>query len=128
MGSSFLLSRLLSGRMTLKTMVVLCLVLVGFIEANPVPENDGYISLVGKVKRSPNEEIENGLNDDDTITENEPIDLLDTENNESEDTTDDSEQVDDVNHDISERRKRSPGQRRCKDGWQYRWPYTCGGG
>merc|ERR1712215_290208 len=126
MGSSFLLSRLLSGRMTLKTMVVLCLVLVVFIEANPVPENDGYISLVGKVKRSPNEETENGLNDDDTITENEPIDLLDTESNESEDTTDDSEQVDDVNHDISDRKKRSPGQRRCKAGWKKRWPYACG--
>merc|ERR1712215_611827 len=123
MGSSFLLSRLLSGRMTLKTMVVLCLVLVVFIEANPVPENDGYISLVGKVKRSPDEETENGLNYDDTITEMEPIDLLDTESNESEDTTEDNEQVDDVNHDISDRKKRSPGQRRCKKGWK-----RCGDG
>merc|ERR1712002_382056 len=113
--SSFLLPSLLSGRMTLKTMVLLCLALVVFIEANPVPENDGYISLVGKVKRSPDEETENGLN--------ERIDLLDTKSNESEDTTDDNEQVDDVNHDIGDRKKRSPGQRRCKKGWK-----NCGDG
>merc|ERR1719167_1107620 len=34
--SSFLLPKLLSGRMTLKVIVVLCLVLVGLLEANPV--------------------------------------------------------------------------------------------
>merc|ERR1711874_175898 len=75
MGSSFLLPRLLSGRMTLKTMVVLCLVLVVFIEANPVPGNDNWSSLVGRKKRSPNGETENGLNDDDAITENEVRDM-----------------------------------------------------
>merc|ERR1711962_591626 len=105
MGSSFLLPRLSSGRMTLKTMVVLCLVLVVFIEANPVPGNDNWSSLVGRKKRSPNGETENGLNDDDAITENEHIELLDTTSNESEGTTDDSE-VGDM--DTSGRKKRSP--------------------
>merc|ERR1712243_98509 len=43
MGSSvhslFLQSNLLSGRMALKAMIILCLVVVGYIEANPVPDN-----------------------------------------------------------------------------------------
>merc|ERR1712215_146878 len=112
MGSSFysslLLSSLLSGRMTLKTMVVLCLALVVFIEANPVPGNDNWSSLVGRKKRSPDEGAENELNDNDAITENEHIELHDTTSNESEDTIDDSEQVDHMDHDLSDRRKRSP--------------------
>merc|ERR1712236_22704 len=103
--SSFLLPSLLSGRMTLKTMVVLCLALVVFIEANPLPGNDNWSSLVGRKKRSPNEETENGLNDDDAIIENELIERLVNTSNESEDTTDDSE-VGDM--DTSGRKKRSP--------------------
>merc|ERR1712215_656670 len=110
--SSFLLPRLLSGRMTLKTMVVLCLALVVFIEANPVPGNDDWSSLVRRKKRSHDEGTDNGLNDDDAITENEPIELLDITSNESEDTIDDSEQMDHMDHDLSDRRKRSP--RNCK--------------
>merc|ERR1711962_71403 len=103
--SSFLLPSLLSGRMTLKTMVVLCLALGVFIEANPLPGNDNWSSLVGRKKRSPNEETENGLNDDDAIIENELIERLVNTSNESEDTTDDSE-VGDM--DTSGRKKRSP--------------------
>merc|ERR1712215_107392 len=118
--SSFLLPRLLSGRMTLKTMVVLCLALVVFIEANPVPGNDDWSSLVRRKKRSPDEEAENGLNNDDT--ENEPIDLLDTASNESEDTTDDSEQVDDMVP--GQRRKRGLRLSRCKKN-PFRWALNC---
>merc|ERR1712215_22189 len=114
--SSFLLPSLLSGRMTLKTMVVLCLALVVFIEANPVPGNDNWSSLVWRKIRSPNEETDNGLNDDDAITENELI--LDTKSNESKDTTDDSE-VGDM--DTSGRKKRSP-RKKCPE---KRNPYTC---
>merc|ERR1712002_406119 len=82
--SSFLLPSLLSGRMTLKTMVVLCLALVAFIEANPVPEDDGWEDddVDGRNKWDPDLETEK------------LIDLLDTKSNESEGTTDDSEQMD----------------------------------
>merc|ERR1712215_599542 len=116
--SSFLLPSLLSGRMTLKTTVVLCLALVVFIEANPVPGNDNLSSLVGRMKRSPNEETENELNDDNAIIENELNELLDTTSNESEDTTDDSD-VGDM--DTSGRKKRSP-RKKCPE---KRNPYTC---
>merc|ERR1712215_380081 len=106
--SSFLLLRLLSGRMTLKTMVVLCLALVVFIEANPVPRKHNWDSRVGRKKRSPDEETENGLNDDDANTaENELIEALETKSNESEDINDDSEQVEEDMVPTSGRKKRS---------------------
>merc|ERR1712215_371422 len=111
--SSFLLPRLLSGRMTLKTMVVLCLALVVFIEANPVPRKHNWDSRVGRKKRSPDEETENRLNDDDA--ENELIDLLDTKSNESEDINEDSEPAEDMVP-TSGRRKRSP---RCGSNRMY---------
>merc|ERR1712002_50705 len=99
---SFLLPSLLSERMTLKTMVVMCWALILFIEANPVPEKDSW----SRKKRSPEVVTENGLNDDDAITENELIEALDNTSNESEDTTDGNEQVKDM--ETSGRMKRSP--------------------
>merc|ERR1712112_632952 len=98
--SSFLLPSLLSGRMTLKTMVVLCVVLVAFIEANPVPENDGWEDDDVDGRKNPDLEID-------------ALDTI-TKSNESEDTTDDSEQVDDM--DTSGRKKRSPCFWRCRKG------------
>jgi len=92
--SSFLLSSLLSGRMILKMIVVLCLALVVFIEANPVsmevPEDDGWT-----------DENLDGRNTDILI------DAIGNNSNESEDTTEDSQKVE-VMDPRSERRKRSP--------------------
>merc|ERR1712215_27449 len=82
--SSFLLPTLLSGRMTLKMMVVLCLALVVFIEANPVPEDDGW----------ENDDVDGTKKWDPDLETEKLIDLLDTKSNESEGTTEDSEQLD----------------------------------
>merc|ERR1712126_570475 len=97
--SSFLLPNLLSGRMILKTMVILCLTMVVFIEAKIVPdlclpEDDCNKDVDGRKKRSPDVEAENGLDDDETITENKLNEALDITSNESEDTTENSEQMD----------------------------------
>jgi len=92
--SSFLLPSVLSGRMTLKVIVILCLALVVFIEANPVsmevPEDDGWT-------------------DDNLDGRNTDIlsDAIDNNSNESEDTTEDSQKVE-VMDPRSERRKRNP--------------------
>merc|ERR1712243_202433 len=108
--SSFLLSSVSSGRMTLKMIVVLCLALVVFIEANPVsmevPDDDGWT-------------------DDNLDGRNTGILIDAIENNsiESEDTTEDSQKVE-VMDPRSERKKRSPCFRnqvfrvegRCPDG------------
>merc|ERR1712002_515198 len=107
--SSFLLPSLLSGRMTLKTIFVLCLFLVVFIEAKPKPwndrwetvEDDGWQDTRWVNKRSSEPETGNEMND-----------APDTKSNESEDTTDDSEQVDDM--DTSGKMRRSPCYRYCK--------------
>jgi len=92
--SSFLLSSVLSGRMTLKMIVVLCLALVVFIEANPVsmevPEDDGWT-----------DDNLDGRNTDILI------DAIENNSNESEDTTEDSQKVE-VMDPRSEKRKRSP--------------------
>jgi len=92
--SSFLLSSVLSGRMTLKMIVVLCLALVVFIEANPVsmevPEDDGWT-----------DDNLDGRNTDILI------DAINNNSNESEDTTEDSQKVE-VMDPRSEKRKRSP--------------------
>merc|ERR1712133_207627 len=92
--SSFLLSSVLSGRMTLKMIVVLCLALVVFIKANPVsmevPEDDGWT-----------DDNLDGRNTDILI------DLIDNNSNESEDTTEDSQKVE-VMDPRSERMKRNP--------------------
>merc|ERR1712126_348520 len=126
--SSFPLPNLLSGRMTFKTMVVLCLTLVVFIEAKVVPvpgelclpEDDCNKDVDGRKKRSPNVEAENGMDDDETITENKLNEALDITSNESEDTTDNSEQMDVTATSLM--RKRS-ARRPC----EYTWPYTCSG-
>merc|ERR1712236_82330 len=91
------------GRMTLKTIAVLCLFLVVFIEANPVPwndgwedvEDDGWIDTRFVKKRSSEPETGNEMND-----------APDNKSNESEDFTNDNEEV--VKKDSNERRKRSP--------------------
>jgi len=92
--SSFLLSSVLSGRMTLKIIVVLCLALVVFIEGNPVsmevPEDDGWT-----------DDNLDGRNTDILI------DAIENNSNESEDTTEDSQKVE-VMDPRSEKRKRSP--------------------
>merc|ERR1712243_83181 len=94
--SSFLLPNLSSGRMTLKMMVVLCLALVVFIEANPVPGYGAMEGVGGRKKMSPDQETGNEMND---------VLGTSTKINESEDFTDDSEEV--VEKDSNER-KRSP--------------------
>merc|ERR1712215_294734 len=104
--SSFLLSNLLSGRMTLKIMVILCLGLVVFTEAYPIfcaePE---FCSLesVERMRRSPELTEEDnvtsdGSTDGDVLAGNAMNDAVDTiiKSNESEDNTDDSEQEDDM--------------------------------
>jgi len=92
--SSFLLPSVLSGRMTLKVIVILCLALVVFIEANPVsmevPEDDGWT-----------DDNLDGRNTDILI------DAIENNSNESEDTTEDSQKVE-VMDPRSEKRKRSP--------------------
>merc|ERR1712243_297414 len=101
MGSSvyptFLLPILLSERMTLKMIVVLSLALVIFIEANPVPEDNSWEDDVVDGSKEWNPEIEN-----DRL-----LDALNNNSNESEDTTEDSQQVEDIGP-KSERTKRSP--------------------
>merc|ERR1711955_51059 len=105
MGSSvyptFLLPILLSERMTLKMIVVLCLALVIFIEANPVsmgvPEDNSWEDDVVDGSKEWNPELENER----------LLDALNNNSNESDDTTDDSQQVEDIGL-KSERRKRSP--------------------
>merc|ERR1712243_197104 len=98
---SFLLPSLLSGRMTLKMIVVLCLTLVIFIEANPVsmgvPEDFSWEDDVVDGSKEWNPELEN-----DRL-----LDALNNNSNESEDTTEDSQQVEDIGP-KSERRKRTP--------------------
>merc|ERR1712002_335075 len=105
--SSFLiLSNLLSGRMTLKIMVILCLGLVVFTEAYPIfcaePE---FCSLesVERKKRSPeltedDNVTSDGSTEGDVLARNAMNDAVDTiiKSNESEDNTDDSEQMDDM--------------------------------
>merc|ERR1711955_51788 len=123
--SSFLLPNLLSGRMILKTMVILCLTMVVFIEAKIVPDlclpdDDCNKDVDGRKKRSPDVEAENGMDHDETITENKLNEALDTTSNESEDTTDNSEQMDVTATSLM--RKRS-ARRPC----EYTWPYTCNG-
>merc|ERR1711874_245886 len=97
--SSFLLSNLFSGRMTLKTMVILCLGLVVFTEAYPW--------CIQRWKRSPELTEEDnvtsdGSTDGDDLAGNAMNDAVDTitKSNESEDNTDDSEQVDDISPDM----------------------------
>merc|ERR1711955_147529 len=99
--SSFLLSSVLSGRMTHKMIVVLCLALVIFIEANPasmgVPEDNSWEDDVVDESKEWNPELEN-----DRL-----LDALNNNSNESEDTTEDSQQVEDIDP-KNERTKRSP--------------------
>merc|ERR1712243_448009 len=124
--SSFLLPNLLSGVMILKSMVVLCLTLVVFIEAKVVPvpgqlclpEDDCNKDVDGKKKRSPDVEAENGIDDDEPITENKLNEALDITSNESEDITDDSEQMDVTVTSLM--RKRS-----ARRPYEYTWPYAC---
>merc|ERR1711872_480775 len=67
--SSFLLTSILSGKMTLKTIVVLCLALVVFIEADPVPGrrmvsgDSSWEDVGGRKKRSPGEIIDIDIGD-----------------------------------------------------------------
>merc|ERR1712002_182611 len=98
---SFLLPSLLSGRMTLKMIVVMCLALVIFIEANPVtmgvPEDNSWEDDVVDGSKEWNPELEN-----DRL-----LDALKNNSNESEDTAEDSQQMEDIGP-KSERTKRSP--------------------
>merc|ERR1712243_207489 len=96
MGSSFhslFLSSILSVRMALKEMIILCLVLVGFIEANPIGKEEI------RHKRSPADGVLSGL-----VTRNPDPNVIivkdDTDIEEGYDTE-------------YERRKRSPCKRRC---------------
>merc|ERR1711962_391925 len=73
------------GRMTPKVMIILCLVLVGFIEANHISNEETEPTDV--VTADEGVQTWNGMeNDDDTITKS----------NESEDTTEDSKQLEDM--------------------------------
>merc|ERR1711872_202478 len=96
MGSSFcspfLLPSLLSGRMTIKVTIVLCLVLVGIIEADSLSME---VTLpTEKITADESVQTWNGMENDD-----------DSKSNDSENTTENREQVEDMAH--GRRRKRS---------------------
>merc|ERR1712002_928182 len=97
MGSSFyspfLLISLVSGIMAHKVMIILCFVLVGLIEANPVSNEVTEPMDVSTADEGVQMGTEMG-NNDDTVNKS----------NESEDTTDDSQQEEDMGLRI----KRSP--------------------
>merc|ERR1712236_70991 len=104
--SSFLLSNLFSGRMTLKTMVLLCLGLVVFTEAYPaVCDVEQCYDSAERKKRSPELTEDDNVTSDgstdgalDVLAGNAMNDAVDTiiKSNESGDNTDDSEQEDDM--------------------------------
>merc|ERR1712243_73648 len=103
MGSSFcspfLQPSLLSGRMTVKETIVLCLVLVGIIEADPLSMEMTQPTDV--ITADEGVETWNGMENDD-----------DSKSNDSEDTTENREQVEDMVH--GKRTKRSsPCPSRC---------------
>merc|ERR1712126_305675 len=110
MGSSFcspfLLLSLVSGMMTIKVMIVMCLVLVGFIEANPV--SNEVTEAKDAFPADEGVEIVTAMMNDDDIT---------NQSNDSEDTNDDSEQVEDMGP--SDRIKRWIPPKRWKNGCCY---------
>merc|ERR1712215_175831 len=135
--SSFHLPSLESERMTLKTMVFLCIVLVGFIEAWISP-NNGYANAFGdynnekdsdnidedlqprRKKRSVYIESSEGSTDGDDVPTLTGVDAGDTitdNNDDSEDASGDGEQVDSV--DPMESRKRREIDPTCQidPGW-----------